>query len=473
MSDRTSVYINGQWTAPAGNGRIAVENPATESTFAFVPEGTAADVDRAVAAARDAFPAWSQTSPAYRRDVLQALADGMATRTQEFAETITAEMGAPAGIAAAIQAPLPQTIVRSYVDILENFEWSYEVGNTLVAREAAGVVGAITPWNYPLHQIICKLGPALAAGCTFVLKPSELTPLSAYLLFDVLHELGLPPGVVNLVPGYGSEVGAALAGHPGLDVVSFTGSVASGAKVAAAAAPNITRVTLELGGKSANVILDDADLKLAVKIGIAKAFLNCGQTCTAWTRMLVPSHMYEEALQFAAGFAESYIMGDPTLTTTKLGPLASKAQRDKVRGLIDAAVSEGARVVTGGSAAPDDLPVGYYVRPTVLADVRPDSTIAQTEVFGPVLAVMSYDGDDEAVAIANDSDYGLHGGVWSADIDRAMSVARRMRTGSVDINGAAYNPIAPLGGYKKSGYGRELGAAGMDEYLSLKSIGRP
>ncbi|HEY5853745.1 MAG TPA: aldehyde dehydrogenase family protein [Aldersonia sp.] len=471
MDDRTTIYINGEWVASTGGGVIDVENPATGQIIAHVPEASVADVDAAVAAARAAFPAWSTTPVAERVLLLRALRDALTKRHDQIAATITAEMGAPHRIADKIQAALPQTVVGSYADLLEDYSFEETVGNTRVFREPAGVVGAITPWNYPLHQITCKLAPALAAGCTFVLKPSEMAPLVAYLLFDALDEAGFPPGVVNLVPGYGRGVGEALAGHPDVDVVSFTGSVPAGKKVAELAARNVSRVTLELGGKSANIILDDADLPVAVKVGVSNAFLNSGQTCTAWTRMLVPADRYDEAVELASTAAAKFVVGDPTDPGTKLGPVVSAAQRDKIRGLIDTAVAEGARIATGGTAAPDGLDTGYFVRPTVLADVTADSTIAQEEVFGPVLSVIAYRDEDDAVAIANNSKYGLHGAVWSADTDRAMAVARRIRTGSVDINGAAHNPLAPFGGYKQSGVGRELGGAGLEEYLEIKSVG--
>jgi aldehyde dehydrogenase (NAD+) len=471
MDDRTTIYINGEWVASTGSGVIDVENPATGEIIAHVPEASVADVDAAVAAARAAFPAWAATPVAERARLLRALRDALAKRNDEIAATITAEMGAPQWISQRIQAPLPQTVVGAYADLVEEYSFEETVGHTRVIREAAGVVGAITPWNYPLHQITCKLAPALAAGCTFVLKPSEVTPLVAYLLFDALDEAGVPPGVVNLVPGYGPRVGEALAGHPGVDVVSFTGSVPAGKRVAELAARNVARVTLELGGKSANVILADADLEVAVKVGVANAFLNSGQTCTAWTRMLVPANRYDEAVRLAAAAADKYVVGDPTDPATKLGPVVNAAQRDKIRRLIDTAVSEGARVAAGGTSTPEGLDKGYYVRPTVLAGVTPASTIAQEEVFGPVLSIISYTDEDDAIAIANNSKYGLHGGVWSANTDRALSVARRIRTGSVDINGAPYNPMAPFGGYKQSGVGREMGAAGLEEFLEIKSIG--
>jgi acyl-CoA reductase-like NAD-dependent aldehyde dehydrogenase len=471
MESRTSIYLDGAWRAAASRHPIAVENPATGEIVATIPEASADDVDAAVAAAQAAFPAWSATGVSERARLLRALRDELLDRQGEIAETITAEMGAPQWISRKIQAALPATVVGAYADLIENYEFSATRGHTLITREPAGVVGAITPWNYPLHQITCKLAPALAAGCTFVLKPSELAPLVAYVLMDACHAASIPAGVVNLVPGYGQGVGEAIAGHPGIDVLSFTGSVPVGKRVAELAARNVTRVTLELGGKSANIILDDADLKVAVKVGVANAFLNSGQTCTAWTRMLVPEERYEEAVQLAAGFADSYVLGDPADPATKLGPVVSATQREKIRNLIKTAVAEGARIAAGGPEEPAGLPAGYYVRPTVLADVDPDSTIAQEEVFGPVLSILKYTDENDAIAIANNSRYGLHGGVWSADRERALAVARRLRTGAVDINGAAYNPMAPFGGYKQSGIGREMGTAGLEEYLEIKSVG--
>ena len=402
--------------------------------------------------------------------MLRSLRDPLAKREDEIAATITAEMGCPTRTATRIQAALPQTVVGSYADLLEEYEFDHRVGNSLVTREPVGVVGAITPWNYPLHQITCKLAPALAAGCTVVIKPSELSPLVAYLLIDAVVEAGFPAGVVNLVPGHGHDVGEALGGHDGIDAISFTGSVRAGTRVAELAARNVTRVTLELGGKSANVLLEDADLSKAVKVGVANAFLNGGQTCTAWTRMLVHTSQYDLVVEQVAQLAETYAPGDPTEPGTKLGPMVSAAQRDRVRGLIETAVREGARVVTGGVEPPEGCERGYFVRPTVLADVDPDSTVAQEEVFGPVLSVLRYDDEAEALAIANNSVYGLAGAVWSADADRALAFARKVRTGAVDVNGGRHNPMAPFGGYKRSGIGRELGSAGLEEFLELKSI---
>jgi aldehyde dehydrogenase (NAD+) len=470
MPDHDRIYLNGEWTPSTGTEVIEVENPATEEVISTVPAGTAEDVDRAVAVARAAFPAWAATPAARRAELLRGLSDQLGKRAGDIAETIATEMGCPMRIATRIQAALPQTVLESYADLIENYDFDEHVGNSVVTREPAGVVGAITPWNYPLHQIVCKLAPALAAGCPIVIKPSEIAPLVAYLLMEAVDEAGFPPGVVNLVPGYGAGAGAALAAHPGVDVVSFTGSVAAGTRVAELAAANVTRVTLELGGKSANVLLPDADAEAAVKVGVANAFLNSGQTCTAWTRMLVPAARQDEILERAAAVADTFNLGDPLSPDTRLGPVVSAAQRQRVRGFIDGAVAEGARIVTGGSDVPDGFERGYFVAPTVVADVAPDSTIAQQEVFGPVLSVLSYRDEEEALAIANNSAYGLAGAVWSADQERAVAFARGMRTGSVDVNGGRFNPLAPFGGYKKSGIGRELGRAGLEEYFELKSI---
>ncbi|MGW0737391.1 aldehyde dehydrogenase family protein [Streptomyces sp. NPDC002851] len=471
MQDRQHLYIGGAWV-PSDSGQvIEVENPATEQVLATVPAGSASDVNRAVAAAQTAFPAWAQTSPSERADLLRRIQEGLAKRSQEIAETISAEMGCPIRTASRIQAALPLTVIGSYAELLESYEFDERVGNTIVTREAAGVVGAITPWNYPLHQITSKLAPALAAGCTLVLKPSEVAPMVAYLLFDVLHEAGVPAGVVNLVPGYGTSVGEAIAGHSGIDVVSFTGSVGAGSRVAELAARNITRVTLELGGKSANVLLPDADISTAVKAGVGNAFLNGGQTCTAWTRMLVHEDSYSDAVELAASIAaSSYTPGDPLDPSTKLGPMASAAQRDRVRGFIRTGVDEGARIVAGGCDQPESVERGHYVSPTILADVAPDSTVAQQEIFGPVLSILRYSDEGHALEIANNSEYGLSGAVWSADQDRALAFARRVRTGAVDVNGGRFNSLAPFGGYKHSGIGRELGRFGLEEFLETKAI---
>jgi acyl-CoA reductase-like NAD-dependent aldehyde dehydrogenase len=465
---RDTIYVDGQWVASSGREVIEVENPSTEEIIGRVPAGTAADVDRAVAAARAAFDGWAATSPEERGKYLSRLHDAMASRQEEIALTILAEMGAPLKLSQAVQAGLPLADIATAASLAATLGADEQVGNSTVVLEPIGVVGAITPWNYPLHQVTAKVAYALAAGCTVVLKPSEVAPLCAYLLFDAIHEVGLPAGVVNLVPGYGTTVGEAIASHPDVDMVSFTGSTRAGTRVAELGAATVKKVALELGGKSANVILPDADLKRAVKVGVANCFLNSGQTCTAWTRMLVSDEQYDEAVQLAADAAAAYATGDPLDPATRLGPLVSGAQRDRVAAYIDKGVAEGARLVVGGSERPHEH--GHYVSPTVFADVTTDMTIAQEEIFGPVLSILRYSSEEEALAIANDSIYGLAGGVWSADQDRATAFARRMRTGQVDINGGSFNPSAPFGGYKRSGVGRELGRYGVEEFLQPKSL---
>ena len=464
------LYIGGAWVAPASPARIEVLSASTEETVGSVPEGTPQDVDRAVAAARAAFDGWSATSAAERADALQRVHEGLRDRAAEIARLIAAEVGMPLKMATSIQAGMPVTVSGMYAELLRTFAFEERVGNSLVVREPVGVVGAITPWNYPLHQIVCKVAPALAAGCTVVLKPSEVAPLNAFVLAEVIDAAGVPAGVFNLVTGYGPVVGEAIAAHPGVDMVSFTGSTRAGRRVAELAAATVKRVALELGGKSANVILDDADLARAVSAGVNNAFLNSGQTCTAWTRMLVPRDRQEEAVQLATAQAQKLALGDPFDESTRLGPLTSAQQRERVRGYIEKGVQEGARLVTGGAQPPDGLERGYYVRPTIFADVRPEMTIAQEEIFGPVLSIIPYDDEDDAVRIANATVYGLAGGVWSADPERAQRVARRLRTGQVDVNGGRFNPMAPFGGYKQSGLGRELGREGLAEFLETKSI---
>jgi aldehyde dehydrogenase (NAD+) len=470
IREYATIYINGEWVESVGGHMVDVENPATETVIGRVRQGTVADVDRAVAAARAAFPKWASTPVPERAALLRQLRDILADRQGELAQTISLEIGTPIRISTRIQAALPVTTLGYYADLIEKYPFEEQVGNSRVVQEAAGVVGAISPWNYPLHQLVAKIAPAVAAGCTVVVKPSELAPLAIYQLFEAIAAVGFPPGVLNLVPGSGSVVGAAIAAHPDVDVISFTGSVGAGVKVTQAAAPNVSRVVLELGGKSANVILDDADLAKAVKVGVANAFLNAGQTCTAWTRMLVHESQYEEAKSLVHKALEGYIPGDPLDEGTRLGPVASRSQRDGIRRFITEAIAEGAELVTGGAEAPENMPVGYYMRPTVLGRVDRASTLAQEEVFGPVLALMTYRDEDDALEIANDSQYGLHGGVWSAAPERALAFARRMRTGAVDINGGQYNSEAPFGGYKKSGNGREMGRAGLEEFLETKAI---
>jgi aldehyde dehydrogenase (NAD+) len=466
-----SNYIGGSWRPSAGELAIDVLNPATEQLIDQVPAGDAADADEAVTAARAAFGSWSATSPAERAAHLEAARALLEQRADSVAAIISADMGAPLNFARKVQVGTPLAVLASYVDLLASYNFGGDrVGNSLIVREPAGVVGAITPWNYPLHQIVAKVAAALAAGCTVVLKPSEVAPLAAYELAGIFHETGLPAGVFNLVSGTGPVTGTAIAAHPGIDAVSFTGSVAAGQRVAEAAAATVKRVTLELGGKSANVILPDADLATAVKVGVARAFANSGQTCNALTRMLVHRDVYDEAVGHAAKNAERYLTGDPLAAGTRLGPLVSGAQRDRVRSYIEQGLAEGARLATGGPKAPADLDRGYFVLPTVFADVLPDMTIAQEEIFGPVLSVLSYSCEEEAVEIANGTRYGLAAGVWSADQDHAVSVARKLRAGQVEVNGGAFNVAAPFGGFGQSGYGRELGVPGLEEFLEVKAL---
>ena len=464
------LYINGQWVEPAGKGLLDVTNSTTEEVMARIPEGTAEDVDRAVAAARAAFDSWSQTSVNERARILQAVSGRLAARKDEIAGIIASEVGMPLPLATAVQAGLPAMVSGSFAKLLGEYSFEEQVGNSLIVKEPVGVVGCITPWNYPLHQVVAKVAPALAAGCTVVLKPSEVAPLTAFILAEIIDEAGVPAGVFNLVTGVGPVVGEALAAHPDVDMISFTGSTRAGRRVSELASQSVKRVALELGGKSANIILDDADLEKAVRSGVNNCYFNSGQTCSAHTRMLVPREKMGEAVRIAKQAAESFTVGDPREGKSKLGPLVSEAQRERVRNYIKKGVEEGATLVTGGAEPPEGLERGYFVRPTVFADVRNDMTIAREEIFGPVLSIIPYEDEDDAVRIANDTIYGLAGGVWSADAERAKRVARRLRTGQVDINGGSFNPFAPFGGYKQSGNGRELGRYGLEEYLEVKSL---
>ena len=474
MHRRSQLYIDGSWVDPDGRGTIDVVNASTEEVMGQVPEGSAADVDRAVAAAAAAFDAWAATSPSDRAKYVQALSDGIGARSEEIAELICGEVGMPMFLAQLIQAGLPRAVAGSYPAVVEEFEWEERIGNSLVVKEPIGVVGAITPWNYPLHQIVAKVAPALVAGCTVVLKPSEVAPLNAFLLADIVDEVGLPAGVFNLVSGTGPEVGEAIAAHPDVDMVSFTGSTRAGTRGSELAAPTVKRVALELGGKSANIFLPDLEgeeLSKATKAALNSAFLNSGQTCTAFTRLLVPAERHDEVVDALRDEVQStFDIGDPATGAGRLGPLISDAQRERVRGYIQKGIDEGAQLVVGGPEQPEGLPVGYYVKPTVFAGVSNDMTIAREEIFGPVLSVLPYDSVDDAVSIANDSDYGLSGGVWGADPDAAQAVARRLRTGQVEVNGGSFNALAPFGGYKRSGNGRELGRHGLEEFLQTKSL---
>ncbi len=470
MQVKDAFFIGGQWVAATGRAPIPVIDPATEEQVASVPAGDESDIDAAVRAARAAFEGWAATPAIDRAALLSAAADALEARTDEIALTISTEMGTPLAFSKLVQVGNPVRVLRTFADLLQTYGFEEQIGNSLVVKEPIGVVGAITPWNYPLHQVVAKVAAALAAGCTVVLKPSEVAPLSAFALAEVLASAGLPPGVFNLVTGLGPVVGEAIAAHPDVDMVSFTGSTAAGKRVMAVAAGTVKKVSLELGGKSALVVLDDADLGKAVKVGVANCFINAGQTCTAWTRMLVPAAQHAEVLTLVAAAAAKYTVGAPGDEATRIGPLANANQWKRVQSYIEQAVASGATVVSGGPGRPDGLDTGYYVKPTVLSDVLPGSQIEQEEVFGPVLAVIPYASEDEAVDIANGTAYGLSGGVFSGDQERAVRIARRLRTGMVDINGGRFNPLAPFGGYKQSGNGRELGEYGLEEFLEVKSL---
>ncbi|PWK37259.1 aldehyde dehydrogenase family protein [Cupriavidus plantarum] len=472
MQQRDKLFINGNWVAPHGSGQIEVIQSSDESVMGTIPEGHARDAEDAIAAARAAFDGWAATPVAVRVGYLRKIAEGLKDRTEELATLIAREVGMPLKLARAIQVGGPVYNWGQAARLLEQFEFESQVGNSLVVREPVGVVAAITPWNFPLNQITLKVAPALAAGCTVVLKPSEVAPLNAFVLAEVIEAAGLPPGVFNLVTGYGPVVGEVLASHPEVDMVSFTGSTRAGKRVSELAAQSVKRVALELGGKSASVILDDADFAQAVKGTVNACFLNSGQTCSAHTRMLVPRARYDEVRELARKAVAGFTVGDPLTDSAKLGPLVSAAQKQRVVSYIHRGIDEGAELVAGGPENPDGLDHGFYVRPTVLGNVDPKATVAQEEIFGPVLSIICYDSEDDAVRIANDSIYGLGGGVWSGDEDRALRVARRLRTGQVDINGGPFNMNAPFGGFKQSGNGREGGVYGIEEFLEYKALQR-
>jgi betaine-aldehyde dehydrogenase len=470
MLMRDKFFIDGQWVAPSARETIDVHNAGTGEVMGTVPAGTGRDIDAAVAAAHGALEGWSRTPPEKRAEYLQKIADGLKARADELAKTIAQEVGMPIKLAGRIQAGLPIANFANYAKIAKEFQFEERVGNSLVVKDPVGVVGAITPWNYPLHQIALKVAPALAAGCTVVLKPSEIAPFNAFILADVVAASGLPQGVFNLVTGFGPVVGEALVKHPKVDMISFTGSTRAGKRISEVAAQQVKRVALELGGKSASVILDDADLAAAVKGTVNGCFLNSGQTCTALTRMLVPASKYEEAAKLAAEAAKGFTLGDPLSETTRLGPLSSQAQLERVRSYIRKGVDEGAELLAGGAEKPEGVPGGYFVKPTVFGKVKNSMTIAQEEIFGPVLSIIPYKDEDEAVRIANDSPYGLAGAVWSKDDAHAQAIARRIRAGQIDVNGGAFNMNAPFGGFKQSGHGREAGVYGLEEFLELKSL---
>jgi acyl-CoA reductase-like NAD-dependent aldehyde dehydrogenase len=472
-STRDRIYIDGAWVASTGTGTLPVTNPFTEEVIGTVPEGTPEDVDLAARAARRGFEEWSQTSLSDRVKACMRIAEGIQARQQEIALSASTEMGAPWQIAVMVQAGLPLISFASMEDLVDDVQWEVQSGNSLLLRQPVGVVGAITPWNYPLHQIAAKVAPALVAGCAVVVKPSELVPGVAYILAEIIDSVGLPPGVFNLVPGVGPVVGEAIASHPYVDMVSFTGSTRAGRRVAELAAAGPKRTSLELGGKSASILLDDLSgqpLADAIVGSLTGCLINSGQTCSALTRLLVPSGLLDEVVGNLEVFAQFAAMGDPLDPATQQGPLVSKIQQERVRGYITAALADGATLVAGGPEQPEHLPKGFFVKPTVLV-AQPGSIIEQEEVFGPVLTVVPYDGGDEAaIRIANGTPYGLSGAVWAADRDRALRVARRLRTGQVGVNGGAFNPTAPFGGFGQSGYGRELGPLGIEEFTAITSL---
>jgi aldehyde dehydrogenase (NAD+) len=470
MKDCRHFYIDGKWVSPAKPSDFIVLNPATEQPIATISLGSAADVEKAVGAAKRAFESYSETTVDERVALLKRIIEVYRSKLSEMAETISLEMGAPLSLSRAAQAPAGLAHFSEIVRVLSHFRFEELKGSTLMRKEPIGVCGLITPWNWPMNQIACKVAPALAAGCTMVLKPSEIAPLSAYLFAQILDEAGLPHGIFNLVNGDGPTVGSAISSHPDVAMVSFTGSTRAGVAVASAAAPTVKRVAQELGGKSANIILDDADLENAVKEGVQACFRNTGQSCNAPTRLLVPRPKMSEAAEAAKLAVDATRVGDPFAEGTNLGPLASQAQFDKVQRMIDEGIEEGAKLIAGGLGRPDGVNKGYFVKPTVFSDVCNDMTIAREEIFGPVLCIIPYDDEDDAVRIANDTPYGLSGYVTSGDTDRARRVAKRIRSGNVHINGARIDFGGCFGGYKQSGNGREWGEAGLEEFLELKAV---
>ena len=471
MSSYDKHYYDGAWQASSGTETVAVISSSTEAEVARVPRGTAADVDKAVKAARCGFETWRRLSVEDRAQWLEKLAAAMKTRVPQLAEAISHEVGTALAYATKVQVEFPIMMIGMNAKFIREAKLEEELGNSLVIKEPVGVVGCITPWNYPLHQIVCKIAPALAAGCTIVLKPAEMAPVSAFMLAEAAHEIGLPAGVLNIVSGSGRVVGEAIVAHPDVDMVSFTGSLQAGRRIASVAGDGIKKVCLELGGKSAFVVLDDAPFDKAIAAGVNNCMQNSGQTCSAWTRMLVPRSRHDEAVELAKAQLAKLTLGDPFDKNTRLGPLASAGQRDSVLEFIEQGKKEGATLVAGGGR-PAEPAKGFYVEPTIFANVDNKMGIAQEEIFGPVLVIIPYDTEADAVAIANDSPYGLAGGVWAGTPERALAVAKQLRTGQVDINGGRFNVLAPFGGYKKSGIGREIGPLALEEFFQLKSIQR-
>ena len=470
MHAREQLYIDGKWIDSLGKGSIDVINPATEEIIGRVPVGSTKDVDKAVVAAKSAFDSWSKSSIEERIELLNALSNAFKERGEELAQTITSEVGTPIGYSRVAMVGTPRVVSRSYAKILEDYVWEEEIRNSIICKEPIGVCAFITPWNFPLHQIIGKVAPAMAAGCTMILKPSKEAPLSAFILAEILDEIGLPAGVFNLVSGHGSEIGDYMSSHPDVDMVSFTGSTGAGVSVSQSAAPTIKRVTLELGGKSANVALEDADPVLVAKKAIGACHQNSGQTCSALTRLIIPESMNKQVCDIIAEKNDSYLVGNPLDEGTRCGPMVSLRQQLSVTEYIQSGIDEGANLISGGLGMPDGIEKGFYVKPTIFANVTPDMKIWKEEIFGPVLVITTYNTESEALKLANDSIYGLSGGVWSEDPDRAVNFAKKMRTGQVSVNGGSFNVSAPFGGYKLSGNGRELGTHGLDEFLEIKSI---
>ena len=473
MKEHLKFYINGEWVDPVTPRTLDVINPATEEPFARISLGSAADVDKAVSAAADAFEHFLRTTPQERVELFEAILAEYGKRYEEIAETISTEMGAPIWLSKAAQAMTGQMHFSTAMRILKDYQWEEQKRSYKLRKEPVGVCGLITPWNWPVNQITCKVAPALAAGCTMVLKPSEVAPVNAIILAEILDAAGVPKGVFNLVNGDGPTVGEALSGHPDIHMMSFTGSTRAGIQVARAAADSVKRVAQELGGKSANIILEDADLKQAVSGGVSQIFQNSGQSCNAPSRMLVPANVHNDALEIAREVAENTKAGDPFASGTNIGPVVSEVQFDKIQGLIQKGIDEGATLVTGGTGRPEGMNVGYFVKPTVFGNVSNDMTIAREEIFGPVLTILPYETEEEAIQIANDTPYGLSGYVQSGSVEHAQEVAAQIRTGNVHINGSGPDFNAPFGGYKASGNGREWGELGFEEFLETKAVFAP
>ncbi|MDO8277431.1 MAG: aldehyde dehydrogenase family protein [Burkholderiaceae bacterium] len=473
MHEEPHVYIDGAWVSPATPAWIETRSAITGEVHGRVPACSEQELQQALAAAQRAAPGWAATAPAQRSRYLAKIADLLAEQRDALARLVSSEVGMPYKLSARIQIDVPVQAWRAFATLATEYPFETRHGNSLIVREPMGVAACITPWNYPLHQVTGKVAAALAAGCTVVLKPSEVAPLSAFALCRAVHEAGLPPGVLNMVTGDGRVLGEALVSAAEVDVVSFTGSTAVGRRVMELASRSIKRVALELGGKSAAVVLDDADLALVVRRTVTACFLNSGQTCSALTRLLIPQDRYEEARELAARAAATFLVGDPFQPETRMGPLASAKQLERARALVEQGLAEGAELVAGGPQTPPGCGGGYFMQPTVLGRVAPDATIAQVEVFGPVLSIITFRDEEEAIRIANGTRYGLAASVWSADAQRALSVARRLKAGQVEVNGAPFNETAPFGGYRESGIGRENGRFGLETFLEVKSIQLP